>query len=179
MSSVAFLRAVNVGGRMVKMDRLRAVFEGLRFREVSTFIASGNVLFKARGEAAALERRIERALAEAFGFEVTTFVRGAVELCDAVRATPFAPAEGESLMVGFLKVPPTAADAARVLALQTPDDELAVRGRELWWLRRGRISDTKLAGGLLEKTVGGPMTIRNVTTVTKLVGLVRPAGGAT
>ena len=42
---VALLRAINVGGRTVKMDRLRALFEELRYANVETFIASGNVLF--------------------------------------------------------------------------------------------------------------------------------------
>ena len=74
---VAFLRAVNVGGRRVSMDRLRAVFEELGFEAVSTYIASGNVVFEASGRAADLERAIEEKLADALGFEVTTFLRRA------------------------------------------------------------------------------------------------------
>ena len=45
---IAFLRAVNVGGRLVKMDALRSAFEALDLADVSTFIASGNVLFETR-----------------------------------------------------------------------------------------------------------------------------------
>ena len=48
MKAIAFLRAVNVGGRVVKMDRLRALFEGEGFTGVETFIASGNVIFDSR-----------------------------------------------------------------------------------------------------------------------------------
>jgi uncharacterized protein (DUF1697 family) len=43
---VAFLRAVNVGGRIVKMERLRKIFEELKFKNVKTFIQSGNVIFE-------------------------------------------------------------------------------------------------------------------------------------
>jgi len=176
MSWVAFLRAVNVGGRTVKMDRLRAVFEALRFGDVSTFIASGNVRFTSRGEGAALEKRIERALAEAFGFEITTFLRSTTDLAALADDGPFDAASGSTVIVGFLKSTPAAAAVARLATLQTPDDELRVLGREVWWRRRGGIGETKLAGGLLERTLGVPMTMRNITTVRKLARL--PEGRA-
>ena len=55
---VAFLRAINVGGHVVKMDRLRNLFEALGFSGVRTFIASGNVLFdSAARNTGALESR--------------------------------------------------------------------------------------------------------------------------
>jgi uncharacterized protein (DUF1697 family) len=46
---IAFLRAINVGGHVVKMEALRRIFESLDFADVETFIASGNVIFSARG----------------------------------------------------------------------------------------------------------------------------------
>ena len=46
MKYAAFLRAINVGGRVVKMDRLRTLFEAAGLRGVETFIASGNVVFE-------------------------------------------------------------------------------------------------------------------------------------
>ena len=42
---IAFLRAINVSGRRVKMDHVRKLFEALGFSNVETFIASGNVIF--------------------------------------------------------------------------------------------------------------------------------------
>lgn len=60
---VAFLRAINVGGRTVKMDRLREIFESLGLGDVETFIASGNVIFRSRStKPQALEKKIERSL---------------------------------------------------------------------------------------------------------------------
>ena len=57
---VAFLRAIDVGGRVVKMTKLKQVFEDLKLAEVETFIASGNVIFTSSGDAARLQTRIER-----------------------------------------------------------------------------------------------------------------------
>lgn len=68
---VALLRAINVGGRTVKMDALRAVFGDLGFGNVETFIASGNVLFEAPGKPAVLESQIETALNQALGQKAT------------------------------------------------------------------------------------------------------------
>ena len=177
MSHVAFLRAVNVGGRVVKMERLRRLFTDLGYRDVATLIASGNVLFTpGRRQPAAVERRIEQSLAEMLGFEVTTFVRSSAELAAITRAEAMTAADGETVLVGFLKTAPDAAARARVTALRTPGDELAVVGREAWWLRRGRISDSRLSGGSLEKALGAPMTMRNITTVRKLALLLAKRG---
>ena len=55
---MALLRAINVGGHTVRMDRLRAIFESLRFRDVETVIASGNIVFEtAARDPATLERK--------------------------------------------------------------------------------------------------------------------------
>src|SRR5947209_3109353 len=87
---VAFLRAINVGGRTVTMERLRALFDSLKLRRVETFIASGNVIFDASGAPEALERRIERRLEQALGYEVGTFVRSVEELAAVAAHEPFA-----------------------------------------------------------------------------------------
>src|SRR3954464_12194003 len=110
---VAFLRAINVGGHTVKMDRLRALFEELELANVKTFIASGNVLFdSAARNRAALESRIERHLEQALGSEVATFVRTTAELGTVIQFRPAGvdPGEYESrqLYVGFFKDAPAA-----------------------------------------------------------------------
>ena len=170
---VALLRAVNVGGRVVKMDRLRALFEALKLRNVETVIASGNVLFDAgRDDAAALERRIERHLERALGFEVATFVRTAAELAAVAAYEPFAalgPLEaGRDLWIGFLSAPPTADVERAVLALATDVDRFRITGRELYWRRLVRNMESLRLGARLERVLGVPMTMRNATTVRKL-----------
>ena len=50
---IAFLRAVNVGGRIVKMDELREHFAAAGFSDVETFIASGNVIFSSSAKSTA------------------------------------------------------------------------------------------------------------------------------
>jgi uncharacterized protein (DUF1697 family) len=74
----------------------------------------------------------------------------------------------QALTVAFLKGPPDAGAAERLAALRTPTDEFRLHGREMYWLCRTRISDSKVTGPRLERALGGPSTSRNITTVRRL-----------
>ena len=170
---VAFLRAINVGGHTVKMDVLRKHFARMGFTNVETFIASGNVIFDAKGdEPATLEEHIASELENSLGYAVATFLRTPAELAAIVRHEPFDAAvidpEQHALYVGFLPRKPGADTARKVVALRTPVDEFHVHKRELYWGCRGRFSDSVVSGGILERTIAMPMTVRNVTTVRRL-----------
>jgi len=171
---VALLRAINVGGHTVPMAALRTSFAALGCTDVSTLIASGNVLFRtASRSAAALERRIAAALEAEYGFPVATFLRTPDEM-QAAAAHPFATvAEGDALAVGFLSRALTPADEPLVQQFATPDDVFIARGRELYWRRQGRVSDSKFTLARFERTLTLEATFRNITTVRKLAELTR------
>lgn len=176
---VAFLRAVNVGKRQVKMDRLRAIFEGMGFGGVETFIASGNVIFTSpEADARALEKRIEGVLRKELGFEVETFLRTPAELNAIARYRPFADAgDAHPVYVNFLYEPLPDDAAARLAALRTDADEFHVHGREFYWLGRKGMGGTEVKPPQLAKAVGKvPFTNRNVTTVRKLAAKYPPEG---
>jgi uncharacterized protein (DUF1697 family) len=169
-----------VGGHVVKMDRLRALFEELELANVQTFIASGNVVFDhAGGTAEALEERIETHLRQALGYAVATFLRTPHEVAAAAGHRPFSAAdhdaEGNTLYIGFLRAAPGGEARERVLALRTGTDDFHLHGRELYWLCRTRISDSPVTGAKLEKALGMPATLRNVSTVRKLAAKHPPA----
>lgn len=170
---VAFLRAINVGGHIVKMDQLRTLFEQLGLKDVATFIASGNVLFTSPSNSSpALEKKIERHLKAALGYEVATFVRTAEEVCQAAAHEPFAPAvlklPYHNVYVSFMRDAPAAAARKAVEALRSKDDEFHINARELYWLSRLPFSETKIGGAVIEKTIGGPATMRSVSSLRKL-----------
>jgi uncharacterized protein (DUF1697 family) len=168
---IAFLRAINVGGRTVPMERLRRLFEELGLAGVSTFIASGNVIFQTPRGGRPLETRIERHLQAALGYEVATFLRTPADLADLAGDLPFPSAEvsapGASIYVAFLREPPSRDRRDRVLALRSDADDLHLRGRDLFWLRRDRVTSA-LSGAALEKALASPATVRNITTVRRL-----------
>lgn len=168
---IAFLRAINVGGRTVKMDYLRSLFEQVGYTGVETFIASGNVIFHSPAEdTRALEQQIEGHLQRELGYEVATFIRTPAELAGVATHQPFPSAgiEANTLYIGFLQASPNDDAQQKLMALQTPLDELCVHGRELYWLCRKSISQSAVSGAKIERALGMPTTLRNGTTVRKL-----------
>ncbi len=169
---VALLRAINVGGHNVKMVELRDIFSALKLADVATFIASGNVRFASKvTDVTDLESRIQTRLQKALGYAVETFIRTSNEIVATVDGVPAAPerlAESPRLSIGFLKAALTADQHARVLALAGDDNDFVFRGRDFYWWTAGRFSDSTITGAKLERALGQPTTIRNVTTVRKL-----------
>ncbi len=170
---VALLGSVNVGGRRIKMDALRLAFEPLGFSGVETFIASGNVLFTTPIEdRLALESSIEARLREAFGYEVPTYVRTGPELAEVSAFRPFPDADHDDpahdLYITFLRSEPPADSAAKLKALATEDDAFEVHGREVYWLRRKKISESKISPAKFGNAVPIAGTTRNANTVRTL-----------
>ena len=52
--------------------------------------------------------------------------------------------------------------------MTTAVDDFHVRGRELYWLCRTKISESEVSGSVLQKALGMAMTLRNSTTVKKI-----------
>jgi uncharacterized protein (DUF1697 family) len=177
---VALLRAINVGGHVIRMDALRAHFEHLGFTDVSTFIASGNVLFTSRtGTPAAMERRIAHALQDALGYPVETFLRTPPEMTAAAGHAPFDDlADGDALSVGFLARALTPAERRAVQGFAGATDDFGINARELYWRSRVRISESRFSLARFEKALGVPATFRNVTTVRKIAALLTEVSGA-
>lgn len=169
---VAFLRAINVGGRVVKMDTLRREFEALGFTDVETFIASGNVLFSSRAkDISTLERKIEARLRSALGYDVETFVRTCDEVGSVAQYAPF-PADAmrsaAGVYVGFLAERVPANARKQLMTLETPNDAFHVNGREVYWLCRQKLSESKMSYALIERALKTRSTFRGMNTIVRL-----------
>jgi uncharacterized protein (DUF1697 family) len=166
----AFLRAVNVGGRVVKMDALRKMFESMGLADVESFIASGNLVFSAKA-VRGLDAKIAAGLEKALGYEVPTFVRTMNEVAAAAVHAPFPERDAArfpTCLIGFLSKNLDAGGVVRLSALETPEDRFHVRGREFWWLSRHHQARPAITGRQLEKALGEPTTLRNVNTIRRM-----------
>lgn len=173
MRYIAFLRAINVGKRQVKMERLRQLFEEYGFSNVETLIASGNVLFETRSKnEESLRKKIEKHLATSLGFEVAVFLRNENELVAINNHQPFSAAQMKNkdarVFVGFLSHPPSKEAVVGLTSCSDKLNTLRVQGRELYWLARGNILESGFYGPRLEKTIGMPTTLRNMNTIQRL-----------
>jgi uncharacterized protein (DUF1697 family) len=172
MKYAAFLRAINVGGHVVKMDRLRKLFETAGFAGVETFIASGNVVFESsKKNTGDLERTIESHLKKGLGYPVATFVRSMPELSAIVGLEPFGRGSLEppdSVFVGFLRSA-TSKDAQRqVASLSNNVDSLVADGREIYWRARKGFAESTISYAVVEKLLKTEATFRNVNTVRRM-----------
>jgi uncharacterized protein (DUF1697 family) len=170
MMHVAFLRAVNLGKRTVKMPHLVELVSGLGYEKAWTHANSGNVVFEASGSRAALEHRLETTLEDDLGFEVTTFVRTAAELRRTLALEPFPVTSGDTYFVTFLKDSLSKPKAKALEALGNDFDTVVVKGRDVHWRMHGKSTDTKLTTKAWEELVGRHRsTSRNTNMLRKLV----------
>ena len=173
---VAFLRGVNVGGKTpVRMKQLAGVLTAAGFRNVRTFIASGNVIFEASAkDPARLARKMEKNLLKALDYEITVIIRNVDEL-RAIR-NPFKkskPSANEMFFVTFLASPPSVKPR---LPLRSKTENMEVialtDGAAFILARRKKTGWFGFPHTFAEKELRVPTTTRNWTTVVKIVAAV-------
>jgi uncharacterized protein (DUF1697 family) len=152
---IAFLRAINVGGRFIKMVDLRAGLSHVGFGDVESQIQSGNLRFTSSLRSSAkVELAIEIALEELCGFTVRTIVRTPAQLGELTSYGQGlkAPLEGElRRYVTFLKGDPDDAYAATLNGWGTAGERAHVRGREVYiWLAHPS-HEAKLSNARIER----------------------------
>ncbi len=176
---IAFLRAINVGGRTIKMDELRSMFEAQGLANVETFIASGNVIFESDLDAPTLETRIDDYLASSLGYRVEVFLRTSAELANILDYKPFTTADmardGATLHIAFTAQPVSHESTTALQDARTSVDQLHAHEREVYWLIQGKMSDSKITLPQLNKLIGAPYTVRNSNTIRRLVAKYPPA----
>lgn len=180
---VALLCAVNVGGTgKLPMAELRALLEGLGYKNVETYIQSGNAVFDAKGTAAAVTRAVAAALEKHMGALVGVMIRTHEELGRVIAENPFAAeaaADGARVHVGFLGgavIGPAAKDGAAQLdrigtKYPARRDRYHLAGDTLYLHLPDGAAETKFTVKALQKALGVPGTARNWNTVLKLHGM--------
>ena len=168
---VAFLRAINVSGRFIKMEALAGHFRELGCQEVSTFLNSGNVVFRSPRPSVALAHFLEQQLELRLGFKSEVFLRTEAELRAIVAQVaahlPGVPAGGE-LNVLLLGSPLTASQIGILSGLGTEMDRLVPGGQEVYWLCQRLQNQSKLANAVFERKLKMKTTLRRGTMLQTL-----------
>ena len=165
---IVLLRAVNVGGAKLPMARLRAIATALGATDVSTYIASGNLLCTPPGDPAAFDRALEEAISDEFGFFREAISRTPAELAQALADYPFGDAPHGHIY--FLTGTPSSDAAAAFCAQDFGGGELLrVIGADLHIDYPGGAGTTKLTPAKIARGLGVTGTGRNLRTVAKLI----------
>jgi len=181
MKYIALLRGINVGRhKRIKMAELATVFESLGFKNVRTYLQSGNVIFEHDSiDATKVAESIERKISQTFEFSVNVIIRTENELENIVNSNPFIkdPTIGfDKLHVTFLR---DMQDPKTILDLDITKDEneeFEVTGREIYIYCPNGYSKTKLKNDVFEKKLNTVATTRNWKTTNKLMELSKLRG---
>jgi uncharacterized protein (DUF1697 family) len=175
---IAFLRGINVGGnKLIKMDALATAFTSAGFRNVKTYIASGNVIFDSGAtKPAALEKKAEKMLLETFGHEIAVVIFSLAELEELLKHDLFKRVRAGSevmLLVTFLKN-----GAANLkLPLESEKENLkviAIKDRAAFTVaRRKKTGWFGFPNNFIEKELGIAATTRQWRTIEKVVAVAK------
>lgn len=153
------------------MTELREVAADLGATDISTYIASGNLLCTPPGDPAAFDRALERAVQERFGFFREVVSRSVEQLREALQAHPFEVVEPRFSHVYFLLGQPSPEAAQSFHDTEWGGDEVRVIGRDLHIRYRDGVAGTRLTPARIARLLGHHGTGRNLLTVAKLVEL--------
>lgn len=175
MKYIALLRGINVGGhKIIPMATLRTIFESAGFKNVRTYIQSGNVVFDAAAKnSASVRLTVEQLLSETLHYTVPVLIRTAGEMKKTVAGNPLAGRHVEKktkMYVVFLETKPAQDRIAALLATQVKGMTFAVGAREIFCLLDATFkgNDSPFSNTAIEKILGQSTTTRNWNTVTIL-----------
>jgi uncharacterized protein (DUF1697 family) len=177
MKFIAFLRGINVGGKnKINMAELKTCFENLNFRNVVTYINSGNIIFESdQPDASELITVCEQAILNQFKLNITCLVMPAQKFLEALKKAPdWWGAGGESKHNAILVIPPQKAEATvtEIGQVKPEYEKVAFFDSIIFWsaplktfsrTRYSKIVGTKLYARL---------TIRGSSTINKLAGML-------
>ena len=175
MKYVALLRGINVTGKnMIKMEMLRATFESLGFKDVKSYINSGNLVFETtKTDDGKLAKKIHDAIQNEFGFNISVMVRTMAEVEEVVAWAPFS-GQFEShkdVHVFFLNEKLTDEQEAYLLEQGNENEIFAILGRHVACLLKIHITDSAVGKGFIDKKLKVAATGRNWRTVQMIAAM--------
>ena len=175
----ALLRGVNLGARnRVRMADLRALVEWLGCTDVSTYVQSGNVVFRSDRTAGVLAKSLERGISSELGLDVAVVIRNRRQLQQLLAGNPFGrpKAKENRLYVTFLAEKPDRQRVRRLAEESFEPERFEIAGEDVYlWFPHG-YGRSKLSNALVERRLGVAATTRNWRTVTALAELTAAAG---
>jgi len=171
---ISLLRGINVSGhKKINMKALTAFYEEAGFKNVQTYIQSGNVVFvAAKKNTDLIEKQIEKLIEENTGFEVPVMVLRPEEMKEAIAKNPFSKHkdfEAGKMYLGFLKKEADEELIGKINTIEFESDCFTIDGKIIYLFVPGGYGKTKLDNNFFEKKLKVIATFRNWNTVNKLL----------
>lgn len=176
---IAILRGINVSGhKKINMNELKSLFAALDYKNVRTYIQSGNVIFECEPtDPRKLSEQIEQKILEKYSFDVPVLIRTYTQLVHVIRKNPFIGESGvsrDSLYVTFLADEPQSINIDKMAGLGYEPDRFIISGKEVYVFCPNGYGRTKLTNNFFENRLKVKATTRNWKTLQKLAGMISP-----
>jgi uncharacterized protein (DUF1697 family) len=170
---VALLRGINVGGHnKVPINDLRKLFAELGYQDASTYIQSGNIVFKTdANDQSSIEKAIKQAIAEKFSVSVEVIAKSREELSKIVDENPFKETNfiaGEKIYLTIFSKKPSDDSIQKLSKVDGEGDRILIDEKTAYILCKKGYSETVYTNNFIEKTLGVIATTRNLKTMQKL-----------
>jgi uncharacterized protein (DUF1697 family) len=171
MKYCAFLRGVNVKGTAMKMAEVCQVFADEGMKQVSSVLASGNILFSSDKTPGELTIILEKAMADHFNYEAFLFLRDDKEIKEMVESNPFEKSEEKHIYV-FVTTAETEINLLEEFKKGRKDinEQAKVEGSTFYWqVPKGNTLDSDFGKILGKKAFKSHITSRNINTFEKIM----------
>ncbi|GJF17071.1 pyridoxamine 5'-phosphate oxidase [Mycolicibacterium cyprinidarum] len=168
---VAFLRGVNVGGVNLKMVAVARALESAGFENVTTVLASGNVLLQSRCGMAAVRKKAEQALRDEFGYDAWVLAYEIDDIAEISAAYPFdREVEGHHSYVTFVSDAKVLRELAELAEQSGAGEKIAVGSGVIYWqVPRSSTLDSTIGRTMARKRYKSSTTTRNLRTIDKVL----------
>lgn len=170
---ITMLRGINVSGqKKIKMNELKNLYESLGFKQVQTYIQSGNVIFTTSlTDTSEIVNKIEEKIQQVFGYCVTIIPRTRDELESIVKKNPFKDKDLSKVHVSFLSSDQFDYSEEELLKTKTGDEEFQILDKEIYLFLPHGSGRTKLTNNFFERKLGSKATTRNWKTINKIIDI--------
>lgn len=168
---IALLRGINVSGhKIIKMAELKELLMSIGFRNVQTYIQSGNVVFESDETSLPnLELSIMSGITGKYGFDVEVMVRSVDEFSRIVETNPFPDVEGNKLYITFFRDAPHDIPFEELNKVKSESEVYLFQDKIMFLYCPEGYGITKLSNSFVEKKLKTVATTRNMNTVIKLL----------
>ena len=178
---ISLLRGINVGGqKKILMADLKALYESAGFKNVTTYVQSGNVVFESPEKSCAeLEKKIENAILKKYGFEVSTIIRDTNSFKKVIGNNPYSDISKKDPVLPYVIFLKDLPGSSSIKDIEIPKDEkgeFKIIGSEIYLNPVSSYGRTKLNNVFFEKKLKVSSTARNWKTV---MALFKVAAGQT
>ena len=171
MKYCAFLRGVNVNGTSIKMAEVCKVFADAGLREVSSVLASGNIIFSSDGNVPELKKVLEKSMSQHFSYEAFLFLKTENEVSEIYKKCPFSKSDElhTYVFIGDEGIEKTLEEEF-ISSAKTENEEGKTVGTTFYWqVPKGNTLDSSFGKILGKKTLKNQMTSRNINTFEKIL----------